>query len=109
MYIYNITLSIHKSIHTEWLAWIESHIAEVLATGRFISAKLTEVLVDDPDGATTYSIQYKVANRQELDDYYQFDADKLRAEGLQKFGDKMLAFRTELRIVKEFYPTSVSN
>ncbi len=109
MYIYNITLNIDKSIHNEWLGWIESHITDVLATGYFSSAKLTEVLVTDDDGATTYSIQYRAKTRKNLDKYYQFNADKLRVEGLKKFGDKMLAFRTELRIVSRFYPKTVSN
>ncbi len=109
MYIYNITLNIDKSVHNEWLNWIESHISEVLATGRFASAKLTEVLVDGEDGSTTYSIQYRAKTREDLDKYYQYDADKLRVEGVKKFGDKMLAFRTELRIVNRFYPKTVSN
>ena len=30
-------------------------------------------------------------------------------EALKKFGDKMLAFRTELKLIKEFYPINVSN
>jgi hypothetical protein len=36
-----------------------------------------------------------------LKKYYAEDAPKLREEGLQLFGDKMLAFRTELEIVSE--------
>ena len=34
--------------------------------------------------------------------YYENDAEKLRQDGLSKFGDKMLAFRTELEIVDEY-------
>jgi len=109
MYIYNITLSIDKSIHNEWLQWIASHINEVLATGKFSEARLTQVLVDEEDGATTYSIQYRAKTREDLDEYYRLFADKLRAEGLKKFGDKMLAFRTELKMIKEFYPKGAAN
>ena len=109
MYIYNVTLSIDKNIHQEWLIWIQDHIQEVLATGRFTGAKLTQVLVEEEMGGTTYSIQYKAENREDLDDYYKFDAERLRNEGMKKFADKMLAFRTELKVVKEFYPISVYN
>ena len=104
MYIYNITLNIDKSIHNKWLQWIESHINEVLATGKFSEARLTQVLVNEEDGATTYSIQYRAKTRKDLDKYYQDDADFLRAEGVKRFGDKVLAFRTELKMIKEFYP-----
>lgn len=109
MYIYNITINIDDSIHEEWLTWIKNHVPDVLATGRFLSAKLTQVLVEEEMGGATYSIQYTAKTREDLDDYYKYDADKLRSDGLKKFGDKMLAFRTELRIVNEFFPAVASN
>ena len=108
MYIYNVTLSIDESIHKEWLEWIQSHIPEVLATGKFTSAKLTQVLVDD-DMGITYSVQYRAKTREDLDNYYKEDAEKLRVSGMQKFADKMLAFRTELKIVNEFFSNEVKN
>lgn len=109
MYIYNVTSNIDKSIQQEWLAWIDSHIHEVLATGKFTSAKLTEVLVEEEMGGTTYSVQYTANTRKDLDDYYAFHAPKLRNEGIQKFGNKMLAFRTELKLINQFYPKKTEN
>ena len=53
-------------------------------------------------GGTTYAIQYKAKSREALDSYYQNDAAKLKQEGLLKFADKMLAFRTELEIIDEY-------
>ena len=109
MYIYNVTINIDDAAHNEWLIWIESHITEVLNTGKFTKAKLTEVLVNEEMGGRTYSIQYTANTREDLEDYYREDADNLRLQGLKKFADKMLAFRTELKIVNEFYPTSANN
>jgi len=109
MYIYNVTLSIDKSIHEEWLAWIHQHIPEVLATGKFISAKLTQVLIEEEMDGVTYSIQYTANSREDLDSYYKEDADRLRTDGLQKFADKVLAFRTELKIVNEFFSNQIKN
>ena len=109
MYIYNVTINIDESAHDEWLTWVESHITEVLNTGKFTSAKLTEVLVEEEMGGKTYSIQYAANTREDLDDYYKFNADNLRSESLKKFADKMLTFRTELKIVNEFYPTRIHN
>ena len=109
MYIYNVTINIDGSVHTEWLSWIQIHIQDVLATGKFVSAKLTQVLVEEEMGGVTYSIQYTANTREDLDEYYEVDAPKLRGEGLSKFADKMISFRTELKVVKEFYPVSTSN
>jgi hypothetical protein len=109
MYIYNVTINIDDAIHNEWLTWMETHILEVLDTGKFISAKLTEVLVEEEMGGKTYAVQYTANSREELNDYYKEDAENLQMQSLKKFGDKMLAFRTELRLIKEFYPTNVKN
>ena len=102
MIIYNVTINIDESVHQEWLNWIKIHIPQVLATGKFTSAKLTRVLVDEETGGTTYSVQYRAKSRKDLDEYYQFDAKKLRDDGIARFADKMLAFRTELEIIDEY-------
>lgn len=104
MIIYNVTINIDESVHDEWLTWMKSkHIDEVLATGCFYKAKLIKVLVEEEMGGTTYSIQYFTDSKQKLEDYYQYHADILRQEGLRKFGSKMLAFRTELEVMDEFF------
>lgn len=102
MYIYNVTANIEESVHDEWLKWIKEHIPRVLATGKFEKATLSRVLVEEELGGVTYSVQYRSYSREALDAYYRDDADKLRAEGMKKFADKMLAFRTELQIIDEY-------
>ena len=109
MYIYNVTVNIENSIKDQWLQWIKNHIPQVLATGKFSGAKLAKVLVDEQNDTTTYSIQYRAKSRKDLDDYYTRFAEKLRTEGLQLFADKMLAFRTELKIIDEYHVTFNNN
>lgn len=109
MYIYNVTINIDNSVHAEWLVWIQEHIQKVLATGYFLSAKMTQVLVEEEMEGFTYSIQYTAKTSEDLDNYYKNDAEKLRGDALLKFADKMLAFRTELKVIEEFYPTVSSN
>lgn len=101
MYIYNVTINVDESIHKEWLSWIQNHIPKVIATGRFVSAKLTQVLVDEEMGGMTYSVQYRAKTRKDLDDYYEFDAERMQNDG-NHFNGKFVAFRTELKIIKEF-------
>ena len=102
MIIYNVTVNIDDSAHDEWLTWIKDHIHQVLATGKFSEAKLTKVLVREEMGGQTYSIQYRAHNKEALAKYYKEDAERLRQDGLKRFADKMLAFRTELEIVDEY-------
>jgi hypothetical protein len=60
-------------------------------------------LVEEEMGGITYAIQYTTDSMETLQKYYQEDAPRLREEGIQLFSDKMLAFRTELQLVAEFF------
>ncbi|WP_297333964.1 DUF4286 family protein [Flavobacterium sp.] len=103
MIIYNVTLNIDDSIHEQWLAWMmDTHIPDVMETGKFLKAKMVKVLVVEETGGTTYSVQYFAESKEKLEAYYNEDAPRLREEGHRLFGDKMLAFRTELELLKEF-------
>lgn len=102
MILYNVTINIHESVHDQWMRWMqEKHIGDVLATGKFSAARMVKVLVEEDMGGITYSIQYTTDSKETLQRYYDEDAPRLREEGLQLFGDKMLAFRTELELISE--------
>ena len=101
MIIYNVTINIQESIHDKWLLWMnQEHIPAMLETGKFSKALLTRVLVEEEMGGLTYSVQYTAKNRQDLEDYYNNYAEKLRAQGAA-FAGKFVAFRTELQIISE--------
>lgn len=102
MIIYNVTINIDESVHYQWMNWMqEKHIKDVLATGKFTTARMVKVLVEEEMGGVTYSIQYTTDSKETLQRYYDEDAPRLRQEGLQLFGDKMIAFRTELELISE--------
>lgn len=103
MIIYNVTINIDDSVHDKWLSWMmEKHIPEMMETGKFFKAKIVKVLIVEEMGGSTYSIQYFTEDMEKLQAYYNEDAPRMREEGQRLFGDKMLAFRTELELLKEF-------
>lgn len=102
MLIYNVTTNIEASVHDEWLQWMqESHIPAVLATGKFLNAKMSKVLVEEDMGGITYSVQFTSADRGTLQNYYQEDAERLQAKALKRFPNKFVAFSTEMEIISE--------
>ncbi|WP_396169789.1 DUF4286 family protein [Flavobacterium sp.] len=102
MIIYNVTTNIHESVHDQWMIWMQhKHIPEMLATGKFSSAKMARVLIEEEMGGVTYSVQYSTDSRETLQKYYAEEARALREEGVKLFGDKMLTFRTELEVISE--------
>ncbi len=104
MIIYNVTVNIQESVHNQWLNWMQTkHIPEILATKKFSSARIVKVLIEEEMGGTTYSVQYTTDSKATLNKYYDEDAPKFKEEGQQLFGDKMLAFRTELELISEHF------
>lgn len=102
MYIYNVTINIDGSVHDEWLHWLQNtHVPDMLATQKFLGARIVKVLVEEEMGGTTYSIQYFTQNKEMLQRYYDEDADRLRQESQRKFGGKFVAFRTELELISD--------
>ncbi len=101
MYIYNVTTNIEESVHDRWLVWMkETHIPDVLATGKFLNAKMCRVLVEEEAGIT-YSVQFTTIDKETLEKYYTEDADRLRQDASKLFAGKFVSFRTELEIVNE--------
>lgn len=102
MYIYNVTTNIDESVHDEWLQWMkEEHIPDVLATGKFLNAKMSKVLIEEEMGGNTYSVQFTTINRETLEKYYIEDAPGLREDAQKRFPNKFVSFRTELEIISE--------
>ena len=102
MIIYNVTLNVDDAIHDDWFEWMRTtHIPEVMETGLFSEARFTKVLVQEESG-TTYSIQYMAPHMIALQQYQQHHGPELQKKTLERYGDKVVAFRTLLE-VQELY------
>ena len=100
MYIYNVTININEDSENKWIKWMqERHIPDMLATGKFYEAKMCRVITDQDSGGVTYATQYTTESKEMLERYYQEDADRLRLVAVKKFGNKFVAFRTELEVI----------
>ena len=100
MYIYNVTIKLKESIHTDWMIWLkEEHIPDVLNTGCFSDAQVLRLLeVDDSEGPT-YAIQYKTDKISNYQLYLENFAAALREKSYTKWGDQFIAFRSFMEVV----------
>jgi Domain of unknown function (DUF4286) len=72
MFIYNVTIKVHVSIHVAWLQWLKKvHVPEVLATDCFTKATIVRLLeIDDSEGPT-YAVQYLAESKASYNLYMQ--------------------------------------
>jgi Domain of unknown function (DUF4286) len=98
MYTYNVTIKIDKTIQAQWLLWMqETHIAEVLATGMFQTAHLSQLLEPEDEEGYTYVAQYTTNELANYKNYIAHFAPALRDKGFALFGNKFIAFRSLLQ------------
>ncbi len=95
MVLYNVTIKINHDAEQEWLQWMKNeHIPELMSTGLFVDSKLFRLLdVDDAEGVT-YAAQYFCKNMEDYKSYISAYSAAMRAKGIEKFGDRFVAFRT---------------
>jgi Domain of unknown function (DUF4286) len=100
MIIYNVTIKVDNSIAEAWLRWMkEEHISDVKNTGCFFQAVILRLLeVDETDGPT-YAIQYHADSKANYNMYISQYAEEMRKKVADKWGQKVVAFRSVLQVV----------
>ena len=97
MFIYNVTVSVSRSIEAEWIQWMKDvHIPNVLRTGMFTGHKFYKVLSHDDPSTSSYCTMYSEPVLDNFVKYLNEMAPALRKEVDDKFGGQYAAFRTLL-------------
>lgn len=101
MIVYNVTSKLDWSIHDAWVKWmLEEHIPEVVATGCFKNGLLLKLLEIDEEDGPTYTVQYFAETKQQQEEYVQQHAAALRQKVFDKWGNRIIAFRSIMEVVQ---------
>ena len=102
MIIYNVTCNVENVILQNWLKWmIEIHIPDVMQTGFFLEAHIKKVISSNDDGAT-YAISYSCESMKKLHEYQIKFSDELQSKHIERYGEKVISFRTILESIRKF-------
>ena len=104
MAVYEVNLDVDAEVADDYAAWLGPHIDEVLAVPGFVSAEWWRVEATPPvaDTPTTvpprvrWCVQYRVESREALQAYVDVHAERLRGDGLERFGGRFEASRRVL-------------
>jgi hypothetical protein len=101
MVIYNVTTKVDWAIHNAWQQWmLTEHIPEIIATGCFEKCLLLRLLeVDDTDGPS-FAAQYITPTKEGYLRYIEQHAAGMRLKATEKWGNKVVAFRSLLELVQ---------
>ncbi len=96
MVFYNVTCNLDESIANEWITWMKTeHLPEVMSTRLFESFRFCKLVTEaDDNEGLNFSIQYKLLNMANFEQYKNEFAPAMRNKTLQKWGEKVLSFRS---------------
>lgn len=98
MIVYEVNLFVQRRIEAEYRAWLDGHVREILALPGFVGAEVFERL--EPETAAdefSLCVHYRLVDAAALSEYFAKHAPRLRAEGVDRFGDGVRAERRVLR------------
>ncbi|MEO6173136.1 MAG: DUF4286 family protein [Arenimonas sp.] len=99
---YEVNVFFERDIEIAYRAWLTEHIAEILALPGFLDAQLFDVQQDAEPDRLAICMQYRLDSQTSLDNYFQQHAARLRADGIEKFGQRFSANRRVLINPKMF-------
>ncbi len=103
MFIYNVTLKVDPSVESDWLNWMRhEHIPEVMETNLFLEHKMMQLIYspfNDESLGNTFVVQYFFDEMAKYDQYQEIFAPSLQKNHIDRFGEKVLAFRTILKYI----------
>ena len=98
MIVYVVDVDVDAAVYADYRAWLDAHVAEMLALPGFVSAEVFERLEPPPaPGRRAVSAHYRLASPQDLERYLRVDAPRMRADGTTRFPGKFTATRQVLR------------
>jgi hypothetical protein len=101
MIIYNVTTKVYAGIDSEWLQWQQQeHIPDIMATGLFSQYTFSRLLEQDDKEGKTYAVQYIAAALGHYRQYIEMHAPLLRKKAFDKWGDRIISFRTVLEVIQ---------
>jgi hypothetical protein len=103
MLIYEVNLEVDDEINYKMAAYLQEHLQQMLTFTGFRTAywffRRPEDEENAPQEKTLWTIQYVIDKREDLDDYLKNHAQKMRAETVEKFGDRFKASRRILNLL----------
>ncbi len=100
MIIYNVSTQVDITIADNWLQWMrDEHIPDVVGTGCFTHAVILQLLEVDTTEGPTYAVQYHAESKALYNRYIREFAEQQRRKSIEKWGNKVIAFRSVLQVV----------
>lgn len=104
MVLYEVNLIVKRDVADDYAAWLPGHIREMLGLPGFESAEWLsdEDFHEDAGADPRWTILYRLRSHDDFIRYAENEAERMRAEGIERFGKNFEATRRVLRVEERF-------
>lgn len=96
MIVYEVNLRVERAIAPDYVQWLQAHVAQMLALPGFVGAQVFEEPAACDAAHLAWCCQYRLVDVAALERYLQEHAPRMRADGVERFGDRFHATRRVL-------------
>jgi len=94
MILYEVNIDVRDAAYADYRAWLAVHVEHMLALPGFIAAEIFERREPPaPEGMRGLTVHCRLFDEAALERYLSTHASRMRAEGVQRFGDAFTATR----------------
>lgn len=90
--IYEVRLAVDRDIAREFDVWLDGHVREMIGLPGFYDARVIPA-DPSPDGRARRIVRYRLRDRAALDNYLDRHAERMRSDGVERFGSAFSAER----------------
>lgn len=92
--LYEVTLQIEAALIAEYDSWLSEHVKEMLTLPGFERARIFAIEADSKAPDPIFRVvHYWLETRQTFDHYLRDHAERMRNNGLRRFGNRVTASR----------------
>ena len=102
MVIYEVNITINNEIYSEYYNWLVEHAKEMLTIEGFISAEILEQTDGDAKDKTVFTTLYKLNSMEDVQNYLQNHASRMRDLGMNAFPNQFTANRRVFAVKETF-------
>lgn len=96
--IYEVAIEADAVIADQYREWLDAHVRAMRALPGFVGARINEVIDPPPTAGTlAFCVQYRLIDQDALEAYLRDHAPRMRAEGVERFGQQIRASRRVLQ------------
>lgn len=97
MVIYEVNLDVDSALFPGYRTWLDEHVRAMIALPGFVGAQVFERCdPPPPENRRSFCVHYKLASKADLDNYLRDHAERMRADGAERFAGRFSASRRVL-------------